>query len=241
MRINSIRNVKWHLKLFFGFLKSKKLVTDNFESFLSLPSAKEKPMLPAADPEEVTDVLNAIDRTTSKGKRDYAMFQLGIVLGLRSIDIVRLRFGDLDWERGEIRIIQSKTKNPVVLPLTKSVGESIKEYIFNGRPTSNRDEIFLRSRAPFAPLTTAGVPYTNYRTLISGSRPAHDGKSFHSLRRAVGKNMTVSGVPATTLAQVLGQIDINSTRQYVPLDSRHLKECALDFSGIEIKGGVFYV
>jgi site-specific recombinase XerD len=239
MKTNSIRNVKRHLKMFCGFLKSSQLLEDDFGCYLSLPSLKEKPLLPAAEPEEVSNVLNSIDRTTAKGKRDYAMFQLGIVLGLRSIDIVTLKLKDIDWKRGEIQVYQSKTQNPVVLPLTKSVGEAIKAYILNGRPVSNCDKVFLRARAPFTALTTAGMPYTNYRTRINGFRPAYDGKSFHSLRRAVGKNMVVSGVPVTTLAQMLGQLDVNSTRQYISLDSHHLKECALDFSGIEVKGGVF--
>ena len=31
--------------------------------------------------------------------------------------------------RGEIRVLQSKTLNPVVLPLTQDVGEALKDYI----------------------------------------------------------------------------------------------------------------
>ena len=65
-------------------------------------------------------------------------------------------------------------------------------------------------------------------------RVAFDGKGFHSLRRAVGKNMITSGVPVTTVAQVLGHNGTSSINKYIALDSVHLKECALDFSGIEV-------
>jgi site-specific recombinase XerD len=44
--------------------------------------------------------------------------------------------------------------------------------------------------------------------------------------------MVVGGVPVTTVAQVLGDADMNSAKKYISLDSKHLKECALDFSGI---------
>ena len=46
--------------------------------------------------------------------------------------------------------------------------------------------------------------------------------------------MITSGVPVTTVAQVLGHSNITSTKKYIALDSVHLKECALDFTGIEV-------
>ena len=61
----------------------------------------------------------------------------------------------------------------------------------------------------------------------------NENNGFHSLRRAVGRNMVIAGIPVTTAAQVLGHGDIDSTKQYISLDNIHLKECALDFSGTE--------
>lgn len=61
-----------------------------------------------------------------------------------------------------------------------------------------------------------------------------DGKGFHSLRRAVGRNMVTSGVPVNTVNQVLGHTAMNSAKKYISLDSKNLKECALDFTGIEV-------
>jgi site-specific recombinase XerD len=48
--------------------------------------------------------------------------------------------------------------------------------------------------------------------------------------------MVTAGVSVITVAQALGHRAINSTKQYIALDSTHLKECALDFSGIQIVG-----
>jgi len=50
--------------------------------------------------------------------------------------------------------------------------------------------------------------------------------------------MATSGIPVITVAQVLGDSDMNSTKKYIALDSRHLKDCALDFSGIKPEPGV---
>ena len=93
--------------------------------------------------------------------------------------------------------------------------------------------MFLRLHAPykgFANGVGIGDMFDSYRKKANLPRNAFDGKGFHSLRRAVGRNMVTSGVSINTVAQVLGDRNIDSTKKYISLDSRHLKECALDFS-----------
>ena len=75
--------------------------------------------------------------------------------------------------------------------------------------------------------------FDDYRKKLGMPREAFDGKCFHSLRRYVGKNMITSGVSVNTLAQVLGDAQIDSVKKYISLDTIHLKECALDFKGLK--------
>ena len=49
------------------------------------------------NPVDVAKVLEAIDRGNPSGKRDYAIVLLISRLGLRAVDVKRLRFADLDW------------------------------------------------------------------------------------------------------------------------------------------------
>ena len=42
--------------------------------------------------------------------------------------------------------------------------------------------------------------------------------------------MVKDGIPLATISQVLGHRDMEVVKQYVSLDSIHLRECALDFS-----------
>lgn len=84
-----------------------------------------------------------------------------------------------------------------------------------------------------------GELFDEYQRKAGIQRTPWDGKGFHALRRTIGKDMVVSGTPVTTVAQVLGQTNMNSAKQYISLDSTHLKVCALDFRGIEIGGGVY--
>ena len=153
----------------------------------------EKRVFPVLPKSDIAKLLDAIDRTKVKGKRDYAIMLLGTVLGLRACDIVTLKLTDIDWLHGEIRIMQSKTSNPVILPLTQDVGEALKDYILNARPDTADSEIFLRINAPHTRLAAAVTVGEIYRDCcIAAGLPAS--KRFHNLRRALGTSMVANGV-----------------------------------------------
>jgi site-specific recombinase XerD len=100
------------------------------------------------DPVDVAKVLDAIDRANPSGRRDYAIVLLICRLGLRAVDVTRLRFTDLDWPGNQLSVVQAKTGRRVWLPLLKDVGWAIIDYVRDGRPASDRPEVFLRHTAP---------------------------------------------------------------------------------------------
>lgn len=238
MKSSALYDLRLYMKKLYRFLADNGYSPSDYSLLFAFRVSRERPQLPAADPNEVEETLSAIDRSTRQGKRDYAMLLLGATLGMRAGDIIRLKLKDIDWAKGEIRYCQSKTSKMIVLPLTNEVGYALQQYILNGRPDCNYDEIFIRTKAPLRPyVDSTGIQYlyNEYRRKAGLSRTAFDGKGFHSLRRSVGKRMITSGVPVTTVSQVLGHSNINSAKRYIALDSVHLKECALDFAGIEVK------
>lgn len=237
---SSVHNVKLYMKKLYAYLASAGYAKNDYSELFEFTVSRECRLFPALPPEEIAMILELIDRRTPKGKRDYAVMLLGVVMGLRAVDIARLRLSDIDWQKGEIKIVQAKTGNSLALPLTNDVGEAIKDYILRGRQTTVSDAVFVGMRAPhkaFSNGVAIGDMYDYYRIRAGLPRDAFDGKGFHALRRTVGKGMVTSGVPVTMVAQVLGDEDINSTKKYIALDSKHLKECALDFSGIEPERG----
>lgn len=188
---------------------------------------------------ETSQVLSKINRNTNSGKRDYAIIILAVVTGLRAIDIANLKLSDVNWAEGKIRIIQEKTGSAVYLPLTKDVGTALQDYILNGRRGSkgnipeNEEHIFIALQYPYTNISAHAIKsvYEKYRVKAG----YFQNNGIHSLRRAVGTNMAISGVSVETIAQVLGHTDINSTNQYLSLDSESLKQCGLSLSGIEYR------
>ena len=233
MMLNSVDATKRLLKKLHGFLYNQGLCSKDYADILSFSVPTEYKIKKPVPHKEIAAVLDIIDRSSPKGKRDYAVILLGAVTGLRSVDIANLTFSDIDWINGEIRISQSKTGKTLALPLTKDVGSALQDYITNGRFNRDLPFVFLRSRSPYEKMCNA-LPYSifnSYRTKLGLEQC-----SFHGLRRAVGTNMVIAGVPVTTVSQVLGHSGINATKQYISLDSVHLKECALSLCDILPKG-----
>ncbi len=70
--------------------------------------------------------------------------------------------------------MQSKTFNPVILPLTQDVGEALKDYILNVRPSAADNEIFLRINAPHKRLAATVTVGEIYRDCcIAAGLPAN--------------------------------------------------------------------
>lgn len=100
--------------------------------------------------EEITAIGNAINRKELGGKRLYAAFLLGAVLGLRRSDIVNLQFCNIDWEHNTISLVQEKTKKRVELPLVKEVGSALIDYLKNERKNDCADKhVFLTLKPPY--------------------------------------------------------------------------------------------
>ena len=96
---------------------------------------------------EITRLLDAFDRSTATGKRDYAIARCLLDLGLRRTEVSRLRLEDVDWRAGTLSI-HAKGKRIDALPLPKATGRAIAAYLHDGRPQTTRRELFVRHRPP---------------------------------------------------------------------------------------------
>lgn len=110
MTLNSVDTVKRALKKLHRYLYEVGICKDSFSDTLSFTVPTEHRIKKPVPQEDIAAVLNIIDRSTSIGKRDYAIVMLAAVTGMRSVDIINLPLNAIDWINGEIRTTQSKTE-----------------------------------------------------------------------------------------------------------------------------------
>ena len=180
---------------------------------------------------DVAKVLEAIDRGNPSGKRDFAIVLLICRLGLRAVDVKRLRFADLDWPGNRVSVVQAKTGRRVWLPLLKDVGWAIIDYVRDGRPHSDCPEVFLRHTAPIGPFSDQDhlhqilVKHARVaRVLLSEQRR----RGMHSLRHTLATRLMEDGTPVEQIADILGHQSVESTGVYLKSSLALLARCALD-------------
>ncbi len=191
-------------------------------------------VLPA---EKIELLTNSPDPGKATGRRDRAMLLLGARTGLRPVDIVALRLQDIDWRQGQITLVQHKTGAVLTLPLLADVGESIADYLLGDRPTGVNDEhVFLRAHAPYVALALSNGLYdvaarASARSGI-GSQPGM-GHGFRVLRASFATRLLEGDTPLPVISRALGHRDISSAKHYLSADEERMRECCLDFVGIE--------
>ena len=204
------------------------------EVLVAVPAAKstKQARIPSVwDPADVAKILQAIDRGNPCGKRDYAIILLITRLGLRGIDVKRLRFADLDWPGNRLSVVQAKTGHRVQLPLLKDVGWAIIDYIQHGRPRSDCPQVFLRHTAPIGPFSDQDHLH---QILVKHARAAHvpvgekRRHGMHSLRHTLATRLMEDGTPVEQIADILGHQTVTATGAYLKSSLGLLAQCALD-------------
>lgn len=160
--------------------------------------------------------------------RDAAITLLALTTGLRSCDVINLRMGNICWDSMSIGIIQSKTGNPLSLPLPPAVAEALAEYILEDRPqpyVSNDDHVFLRTKAPHTPLCESASVYQ--ATERDMQTVGLKGGGSRLLRHNAATKLLQAGAKHSVISAVLGHASAGSTTRYIELSSDSMRVCVL--------------
>lgn len=223
-----LQHVVARLRSFLRFLASREEVARGLDSMIDTPRLYRGEKLPRSLPwETVQSFLAAIDRSTPKGRRDYAMFLLAATYGLRTSEIAALRLDDIEWRAGRLRVPRPKTLTPIVLPLTEEVAAALLDHLRHPRPEPPHREVFLRFRVPAGPiLPTAVTNAFQCWTRRSGLQIPYRGP--HCLRHSLAVHLLRQGTSLKAIGDLLGHRGAESTCVYLRLHVDDLREAALD-------------
>lgn len=119
-----MRSALFGIRTFLRFLYEAEITADNFCKTLPEFVCPRKNFREGFSDDELERLLSQPDITSAVGKRDYAMMVLAVQSGLRSCDIIRLTFDCINWRTREIRVVQHKTGQPIVIPLEPETGNA---------------------------------------------------------------------------------------------------------------------
>lgn len=154
-----------------------------------------------------------------------------------------MTFSQIDWAEDKIRLIQSKTGEPLVLPLLPEVGNAIWEYIQEERPKRNDGYpyVFLRAQAPFTKLTRLYGISDKFMKRTGIKRRNGTQRGTHLYRRTLVSRLLHNEVPHQVITDTLGHTSKESDKPYIPMEEDMLRQCAIGLEQIGAKsweGGV---
>lgn len=220
------------LKRFSDFLFANGLTENKVSSFIPPLNKMVSPRVPNVwSNDEITKMLESVDRGSPLGKRDYAILMIAIKLGLRCSDIKNLQLSDIDWERKCINITQRKTQKLLSLPFTNDVGWAIIDYLKNARPKSDFNHVFLTHAAPIKPFSATTSLYgmiSRYRNIAGIDLHETSRRGMHSIRHTFATNLLRHKIPLETIAEMLGHVGMSSVDVYLTVETQELRTIALD-------------
>jgi len=194
--------------------------------------------------EEAASIRTTLyDNESHLSMRDRAIGMLLYFTGLRGCDIAKLQFEDIDWERDEIRLTQSKTGTPISLPLTPTVGNALYDYMVNERPQSEYQHIFLVSVLPYNPISADTMWSISARIYeASGVRQSEGSRrGSHLFRYHFASCLAECGISQPVISETLGHEFSGSLDYYLAADMVHLRKCALSIEDFPVGDEVLCV
>ena len=207
------------LRMFLRFLIAEGKCAANLDAAIPVLAHWRLSSLPRyLQPEEVERIISSCDPNSPVGRRDRAILLLLARLGLRAGDIVQLRLGDIDWEGAAIHV-SGKGRRQVRLPLTQEVGDALVAYLQDGRPRTDTDVLFVRSRAPFRAFASHSASLGHR---CSGDAPSGchlpESRRGPCSRHSAATSMLRQGASLQDIATILRHRSIETTQIYAKVD-----------------------
>jgi integrase/recombinase XerD len=223
----SVRDRCGVLRVFLRFLHRERLIAHDLSQCVEKSRSYRLSSVPRGIAwDDVRRMIEAVDRRTAAGRRDYAILVLLVTYGLRGREVAAISLDDIDWKRERIRVPERKAGHSTGYPLSTTVGAALLDYLQHGRPKTAERRVFVRVLAPQGPLTTSAissrVAYYLRRAGIDVPRAGS-----HTLRHTCVQRLIDADFPFKVIGDYVGHRTPESTDIYAKVAVDALREVAL--------------
>jgi len=191
--------------------------------------------------DEVERILDAVDLSGDRGRRDRAMIEFLYSSGVRISELIAVRLDDCDFEAGIARLVPGtrrvrkrnggrgevpvgpKGDRPRLVPLGRRAVEAVRDYVEEERVflagPGSEGVLFLNARG--RPLSRMGAWKIVHRWVRrSGVRKK---VTPHTFRHTFATHLLDRGADLRAVQEMLGHADISTTQIYTHVDPPYLR------------------
>jgi integrase/recombinase XerD len=216
------------IKQFYQFLILEDNLTEDPSELLELPRIGTKlPVFLTIN--EIDQLQNAIDLSKPEGHRNKAILETLYSCGLRVSELINLKFSNIYFKQGFIRVIGKGNKERLV-PVSSSVEREVSFYVEGARKSTPiqkgcEDYVFLNRRG--RPLTRVMI-FTIVKQL-SESIGLKKNISPHTFRHSFATHLIEGGANLRAVQEMLGHKSITTTEIYTHLDKSFIREAIISY------------
>lgn len=216
------------IKQFYQFLILEDNLTEDPSELLELPRIGTK--LPVfLTIQEIDQLQAAIDLSKPEGHRNKAIIETLYSCGLRVSELIHLKFSQIYFKQGFIRVIGKGNKERLV-PVSTSVEREMSFYVDGARKSTpivkgSEDFVFLNRRGQ--PLTRVMI-FTIIKQL-SESIGLKKNISPHTFRHSFATHLIEGGANLRAVQEMLGHESITTTEIYTHLDKSFIREAIISY------------
>ncbi len=211
------------IRSFLKYLRSQGFIERDIG--VLVPTPKMKKSLPDfLKIDEISELIEAPDLSTTLGRRDRAIFEIIYGCGLRVSEAVGLSVGDVDFEKGWVTVLGKGSKQRTV-PFGPPAGRALQETLsdrkdlldsakVNGTKGTNSTPLFVNFRG--TRLTTRSVARILSKHLVRMA--ASRSISPHGLRHSFATHLLSAGADLRTIQELLGHARLSTTQRYTHVD-----------------------
>jgi len=210
------------LRALIRFLTAEGLCSDTLGAAIPhfrCPCTEPLPAVLSA--EEIRKILDVTKPIGLVGTRDRAILLLLLRLGLRVSDVAKLRFSDVLWERGLLRL-SGKGRRESCIPLPQEVGDALLAYV-EVRPKVPNDAIFLRVRAPARPFDSGQAVTAIARRALRRAGVQNPAPRRQLFRHTAATHLARAHLRPESIATILRHRSLSMTAHYTHANPRTVK------------------
>jgi integrase/recombinase XerD len=221
------------VRAFLRYLVQQGLCSNDLVAAVPTVPHRRSPLPRHLSDTQVRGLFASFNRSSSTGRRDYAMALCMGQLALRVGEVVGLRLDDVVWCTGTVQIGTGKSRRTAILPLPSAVGHAIADYLADGRPKTTDRHIFVTHALPVGrPLDSSAARQT-IRRAFQRAGLAVPSMGTHTLRHTAATNMTCQGASLKAVADVLRHRNLDTTMIYARVDVPALRAVALPWPEVQ--------
>lgn len=228
MSIRSQARILSGIKSFFKYLLVHDIIDhDPSEMVLGPQTGRKLPTV--LTPNEIDDLINAVDLGSETGYRNRAILETLYGCGLRVSELISLKLTDLHFAESYLKIKGKGSKERLV-PIGRGMKDAITLYIHNYRDTLNiyhKDEniLFLNRRGKKMTRVMVFTIIKDLAAKIGLKKPI----SPHTFRHSFATQLIDAGADLKAIQEMLGHSSITTTEIYTHLDKEYLRDTILRF------------